>query len=45
MDIIVKEVMGANICASMDLKKSNCPLNLNTPHKASESYSDGEADA
>ena len=31
------EVMGA-------LTLSNCDLNLNTPHKASESYSENEAD-
>lgn len=39
-----KEVMGATISASMKLEYSNCPLNLNTPHKASESYNEGEAD-
>lgn len=39
-----KEVMGATISAGMRLEHSNCPLNLNTPHKASESYNDGEAD-
>ena len=38
-----KEVMGAVISAAMSLMKSNCPLNLNTPHKASESYSDTPA--
>lgn len=39
-----KEVMGATISASMELHYSNCGLNLNTPHKASDSYSDGPAD-
>ena len=39
-----KEVMGATISASMALDNSNCPLNLNTPHKASESYTDSEGD-
>jgi len=39
-----KEVMGATISAGMKLENSNCNLNLNTPHKASESYSDGMAD-
>ena len=39
-----KEVMGATITAQMELHNSNCPLNLNTPHKASESYSDTPAD-
>jgi len=39
-----KEVMGATISARMKLNNSNCGLNLNTPHKASESYSDGPAD-
>ena len=39
-----KEVMGATISASMKLEHSHCPLNINTPHKASESYNDGEAD-
>lgn len=39
-----KEVMGATITAQMVLNKSNCNLNLNTPHKASDSYSDGDAD-
>lgn len=38
------EVMGATISAQMTLEKSNCNLNLNTPHKASDSYSGGEAD-
>jgi hypothetical protein len=38
------EVMGATISASMMLEYSNCDLNLNTPHKASESYSEGPAD-
>lgn len=39
-----KEVMGATIITSMELMNSNCDLNLNTPHKASEPYSDGPAD-
>lgn len=39
-----KEVMGATISAAMTLEYSNCPLNLNTPHKASDSYNDNEAD-
>ena len=38
------EVMGATISAGMTLLESNCPLNLNTPHKASESYNEGPAD-
>jgi hypothetical protein len=38
------EVMGATITAQMTLMKSNCPLNLNTPHKASDSYSESDAD-
>ena len=32
------DVMGATITAQMQLEFSNCDLNLNTPHKASESY-------
>jgi hypothetical protein len=40
----MKEVMGATISAQMKLDNSNCNLNLNTPHKASDSYSDGPAD-
>ena len=32
------EVMGAVISASMELKESYQPLNLTTPHKASEMY-------
>ena len=39
-----KEVMGATISAQMILHDSNCNLNLNTPHKASDSYSDAPAD-
>jgi hypothetical protein len=35
------EVMGAVIVAQMSLRKSNIPLNLNTPHKPSEPYSEG----
>jgi hypothetical protein len=38
------EVMGATISAQMKLNKSNQNLNLNTPHKASDSYSDAPAD-
>lgn len=38
------EVMGATISAQMKLNKSNCNLNLNTPHKASDSYSEAPAD-
>lgn len=38
------EVMGATISAAMELKESNQPLNLNTPYKASTSYSDYDAD-
>jgi len=38
------EVMGATISAGMTLLNSNCPLNMNTPHKASDSYNDGPAD-
>lgn len=34
------EVMGATIIAQMELKKSYTKLNLNTPHKASEPYSE-----
>lgn len=32
------EVMGATMSAAMELQHSNCPLNLNTPHKPSEPY-------
>lgn len=39
-----REVMGATITSQMKLSLSNCDLNLNTPHKASEPYSDYEAD-
>jgi hypothetical protein len=38
------EVMGATITAQMALENSNCNLNLNTPHKAEDSYSDAPAD-
>lgn len=38
------EVMGATISSQMKLEYSNCDLNLNTPHKASEPYNDGPAD-
>lgn len=34
------EVMGATIIAQMELKNSYTKLNLNTPHKASEPYSE-----
>ena len=39
-----KEVMGATIIAQMQLRRSNVPLNLNTPHKAEEPYGEGEGD-
>lgn len=39
-----KDVMGATITSQMKLTFSNCDLNLNTPHKASESYNEYEAD-
>lgn len=39
-----QEVMGATISGQMALYYSNCGLNINTPHKASDSYSDGPAD-
>ena len=39
-----KEVMGATITSQMKLENSNCNLNLNTPYKASESYTDAPAD-
>lgn len=39
-----KEVMGATIIARMRLNQSNVDLNLNTPYKASESYSESPAD-
>ncbi len=35
-------VMGATIISQMSLSKSYVALNLNTPHKASEPYADGE---
>lgn len=35
-----KEVMGATIISQMKLNYSNCDLNLNTPHKISDSYTD-----
>lgn len=38
------ETMGATISAAMALEKSYPNLNLNTPHKASEMYSDSPAD-
>lgn len=38
------EVMGATISASMSLENSYSNLNLNTPHKASEMYSDSPPD-
>lgn len=37
-----KEVMGAVLTAVRELKRSNTPLNLNTPHKPSEPYNDPE---
>lgn len=39
-----KEVMGATISAGMRLDNSYSGLNLNTPHKASDSYSDNDPD-
>jgi hypothetical protein len=39
-----KEVMGATIIAQMKLHYSNTNLNLNTPHKASDSHSGLPAD-
>lgn len=38
------EVMGATISAAMELDFSNCDLNLNTPHKPSEPYSETGVD-
>lgn len=38
------ETMGASISAQLLLDKSNCDLNLNTPFKAEDSYSDSPAD-
>jgi hypothetical protein len=38
------EVMGATISASMELYESNQGLNINTPHKAEDSYCDAPAD-
>jgi hypothetical protein len=38
-----KEVMGATISAGMKLYESNQALNINTPHKATDSYSDAPA--
>ena len=35
------EVMGATIISQMALNRSNVNLNLNTPHKPSEPYSEG----
>jgi hypothetical protein len=35
------EVMGAVLTGTMELTKSNCPLNLNTPYKPSMPYSEG----
>jgi len=35
------EIMGATIIAQMTLNRSNVNLNLNTPHKPSEPYSEG----
>lgn len=39
-----KQVMGATISAQMSLDYSYQNLNLNTPHKASDSYSDNPPD-
>jgi hypothetical protein len=39
-----QEVMGATIISQMKLNQSNCDLNLNTPHKASDSYTEAPAD-
>lgn len=39
-----KQVMGATIIAQMELFYSNTDLNINTPHKASDSYNDQPAD-
>jgi len=38
------QVMGATISAQMELEMSHSNLNLNTPHKASEMYSDSPPD-
>lgn len=38
------ETMGATITARMKLEYSNAPLNLNTPNKPVEPYSDGNYD-
>ena len=38
------EVMGAVIVSQMRLNKSNVPLNLNSPHKASEPYGEDAQD-
>ena len=35
------EIMGATIISQMALNRSNVNLNLNTPHKPSEPYSEG----
>ena len=35
------EIMGATIISQMALNRSNVNLNLNTPHKSSEPYSEG----
>jgi len=37
-----KEVMGATITFQVKLATANCPLCLNTPHKASDSYNDDD---
>ena len=39
-----KEIMGATISASMELRRSYPRLNINTPHKASAMYSEGTPD-
>ena len=36
-----RDVMGATISAQMELKDSYPDLNINTPHKASEMYNEG----
>lgn len=38
------EVMGATISAQMELENSHSNLNLNTPHKTSDMYSDSPPD-
>lgn len=38
------DTMGAVITAQKELIYSNCPLNINTPHKPSDFYSEQEGD-